>query len=70
MAEDIRILSLRLLDRLDKHISAQLLLLCNRDAHSGMWYDGAEGPVGFTGLHGVALLGMKGIAAAVLGMKE
>jgi len=71
MTEDIKILALRLLDRFDEHISAQLLLL----QHYHMifeepYYSGAIGPIGFTGLHGVAFLGISEITAAVLDMQE
>ena len=71
MTENARILALRLLDRFDEHISAQLLLL--RYFKDGNWHPRwhpARGSTGFTGLHGVAFLGMVEIVAAVLGMKE
>ena len=71
MTENARTLALRLLDRFDEHISAQLLLL--RYFKDGNWYPSgppARGLTGFTGLHGVAFLGMVEIVAAVLGMKE
>jgi len=70
MVENVKILALRLLDRFDEHISARLLLLHCRDVFSDPWFDGAEGPTGFTGLHGVAFLGIVEILAAVLDMKE
>ena len=70
MAEDIKIPALRLLDRFDEHISAQLLLLYRWDEFSDLWFDGTEGPRGFTGLHGAAFHGIVEIAAAVLDMKE
>jgi len=72
MAENIKILALRLLDRFDEHISAQLLLL-----HHYYWkvfeepfYGREAGPTGFTGLHGAAFLGIVEITAAILDMKE
>ena len=70
MAENIKILALKLLDGFDKHISAQLLLLYGQDIFSKTWFVGGKGPRGFTGLHGVAFLGIVEIAAAVLDMKE
>ena len=71
MTKNARILARRFLDRFDQHISAQLLLLCY--FKDGNWYPSgppARGPTGFTGLHGVAFLGMVEIVAAVLGMKK
>ena len=71
MVENSKILALRLLDRFDTHISAQLLLLYYCDCtFRGPYYTGARGPKGFTGLHGAAFLGLVEIAAAVLDMKE
>jgi len=70
MTEKIKILALRLLDRFNEHISAQLLLRCDRDIFSCWWYCGAERYTGFTGLHGVASFGITEIATAVLDMKE
>ena len=71
MTENIKLLSLRLLDRFEEHISAQLLLLrYYRWAFKEPFYRGWGGPTGFTGLHGVAFLGIVEIAAAVLDMKE
>ena len=70
MVENVKILALRLLSGFDEHISARLMLLHCRDASSDPWFDGAERPTGFTGLHGVALLGIVEIVAAVLDMKE
>ena len=71
MTENIELLALRLLDRFDEHISAQLLLLhYYRWAFKEPFYSGQGGPTGFTGLHGVAFLGILEIAAAVLDMKE
>ena len=71
MTESVKTLALRLLDRFDKHISAQLLLLhYNEDRGSGPYFDRVEGPTGFTGLHGVAFLGIVEILAVVLEMRE
>ena len=72
MTENIKILALRLLDKFDEHISTQLLLLQhNRER---LWRDpvfiSAVGPTGFSGLHGVAFLGIGGIVSTVLEMKE
>ena len=59
MTEKVKTLALRLLDRFDKHISAQLLLLqYNRDSSDGPYYHGAEELMRFTGLHGAAFLGI------------
>jgi len=72
MTENVKILALRLLDRFDEHISAQLLLLHYNNEHCsrGLYLTKGEGPRGFTGLHGVSFLGIVEIAAAVLKMKE
>ena len=70
MTENVKILALRLLDRFDEHISAQLLLLYSWDKFSDPRFDWTKGPMGFTGLHGVAFLGLVEIAAAVLDMKK
>ena len=70
MTENIKILALRLLDRFDKHISAQLLLLHGRNVFSDPQFDEAKGPMGFTGLHGVAFFGVVEVAAAVLDMRQ
>jgi len=71
MTENIKILALRLLDRFDEHISAQLLLLrYNEDGGSASFFNRVGGPTGFTGLHGVAFLGIVGIVSTVLEMKE
>ena len=70
MTENIKTLALRLLDRFDEHISAKLLLLHDPDMVWNLrWYKEGE-CTGFTGLHGVAFLGIVEIAAAVLDMKE
>jgi len=71
MTENAKPLALKLLDRFDEHISAQLLLLrYNETRSSGPYFNSARGPTGFTGLHGVAFLGIVEIAATVLEMKE
>ena len=71
MTENIKKLSLRLLDRFEEHISAQLLLLCgNWDRSGGPYYFRMGVSTGFTGLHGAAFLGIAAILSAVLGMKE
>ena len=72
MTENARILALRLLDRFDEHISAQLLLGHNaRDRHWGwVMRPGAGEPTGFTGLHAVVFLGIVELVAPVLAMKE
>ena len=71
MTENVKMLALRLLDRFDEHISAQLLLLhYNQDGSEGPYYCGVEGPTRFTRLHGAAFLGIAEIVSAVLEMKE
>ena len=70
MTENAKILALRLLDRFDQHISAQLLLLRHLRAHWTSSYEKAGGPMGFTGLHGASFLGIVEMTGAVLEMKE
>jgi len=71
MTENGKILALRLLDRFNEHISAQLLLLRYHDERTpSRYFYGAKGPMGFTGLHGVSFLGIVEIVASILGMKE
>jgi len=74
MTESAKMLALRLLDRFDEHISAQLLLLrCNneRDPFSiHHYFSGAKGPMRFTGLHGVSFLGIVELLPSVLEMKK
>ena len=71
MTENVKILALRLLDKFDEHISAQLLLLrYNQGRIPGPCFHKSGGPTGFTGLHGVAFLGIANIVTAVLDMKE
>ena len=71
MNENVKALALRLLNRFDEHISAQLLLLRhNRTRNILFSFDSEKGPIGFTGLHGTAFLGIAEIFPAVLKMKE
>ena len=71
MTENVKTLALRLLDKFDEHISAHLLLLHhNHDRGEETYFYSIRGPAGFTGLHGVAFLGIEGIVSAVLEMKE
>ena len=64
MTGDVKILALRLLSRFNEHISAKLLLLRYSSFNS------RDAPTGFTGLHGVTLLGIAEIVAGVLEIKE
>ena len=71
MTENVKILALRLLDRFDKHISAQLLLLhYHKNRRLGPYFDRKRGPTGFTGLHGVSFLGIAEMAASALKIRE
>jgi len=71
MTKDVKILALRLLDKFDEHISAQLLLSqYKRCGHFQPHFNSEKGPIGFTGLHGTAFLGIVELLAAVLEMKE
>ena len=71
MSENVQSLALRLLGRFDKHVSTQLLLLrYNEDPFSDTYFTGVGGPTGFTGLHGVAYLGIVEIVAAVFERNE
>ena len=71
ITENVKRLALRLLDKFDEHISAHLLLLHhNHDRGEETYFYSIRGPAGFTGLHGVAFLGIEGIVSAVLGMKK
>jgi len=72
ITERAKSLALGLLDRFDEHISAQLLLLHNYQYAGGSWYSdsAAGGPIGFTGLHGVAFLGISELVIPVLRMKK
>ena len=70
MTEIVKILALRLVARFGEHISAQLLLLhYNQDFSEGPSFDSQGGPMGFSGLHGAAYLGIVGMVT-VLEMKE
>ena len=71
IAGEVKTLALQLLSRFDGHISANLLLLRhNKDRGSGPSLDWMERRTGFTGLHAAAILGIPGVVAAVLEMKE
>jgi len=71
MTENVKILALRLLDKFDGHISAQLMSLhYNETSDDRFPFNTSKGPVGFTALHGAAFLGIVEILAAVLEMKE
>jgi len=71
MTENVKMLALRPLDRFDKHIPAQLLLLhYNRERSEGPYFYGAGESTRFTGLHGAAFLGISEIVSAVLEMKR
>jgi len=70
MTEDTKILALRLLDRFDEHLSIQLLFYNDSRQFSGLGFSGVQGLTGFTGLHGVAFLGIEEIVEAVLDMRE
>ena len=79
MTENVKILALRLLDKFDKHISAQLIsshhntnpFQDNIDAYKDYPdFDVTKGPIGFTGLQATAFLGIVEIFSAVLEMKE
>ena len=71
MTENVKILALRLLARFNEHISAQLLLFeYEKYRWLGPRFEEGEGPLGFTGLHGMAYLGIVEVAAAVLEMEE
>ena len=69
MTENVKILALRLLNKFDEHISAQLILLPYDRFFSMPRFCAEEGPIGFTALHGTAFHGIVEILAAVLEMK-
>jgi len=48
---NVKILALRLLDRVNEHVSAQLLLLQNNRDSGFPYLYSVRGPTGFTGLH-------------------
>ena len=59
LTEIVKMLALRLLDKFEEHISAQLILLpYNTSSYSHPYFDIKKGPIGFTGLHGAAFLGI------------
>ena len=72
MTENVKILALRLLNKLDEDISAKLLSLRYNEDISRLSprFDVEKGPIGFAGLHGAAFLGIVEIFAPVLEMKE
>ena len=71
VTDNVKILALRLLDKFDEHISAQLLSLHhNRITTYDLEFDCEKGPIGFTGLHGAAFFGIVEIFLAVLEVKE
>jgi len=71
ITENIKILALRLLGGFDEHICARLLLLHYSEARGrSHWFLQLGESTGFTGLHGVAFLGVVEMVLAVLKMKE
>ena len=71
VTQNVKMLALRLLNRFEEHISAQLLLLhYNKNRGSGPYFPTEEGPMGFTGLHGVSFLGIVEMVAPTLEMRE
>ena len=71
ITEDVKRLALRILDRFNEHISAQLLVLHHKgDRSMGRYYEKEGGPTRFTGLHGASFIGEVEIVSGVLGMKE
>jgi len=70
VTENGKMLALRLLDRFDKHISAQLLLLHCENEPWDLYFNEEKGPVGFTGLHGVSFLGIVEMVSSVLEMRD
>ena len=70
MTENDKMLALEVLDRFDEHTSALLLLLQHYRDSLVPYFCGAGGPKTFTGLHGVACLGIWGVVSTVLDMKE
>jgi len=69
VSENVKALALRLLNRFDGHISAKLLLSYNRYDFFGPYFNKEGGPAGFTGLHGVAFLGIVEVVAAIMKME-
>jgi len=71
MTENAKVLALTLLDRFDEHISStQLLLRYTEDSGWDRDLGKIDGQTKFTGLHGVAFMGVVEVFAAVLEMKE
>ena len=73
MTENVKVLALRLLNKFEEHISAQLISLCHNALMKHQFipqFNYQGGPIGFTGLHGTAFLGIVEILLAVLDMKE
>ena len=72
VTENVKILAMRLLDKFDEHISAQLLSLHYNGGKSYLSpeFNVEKGPIGFTGLPGAAFFGIVEIFLAVLEMKE
>ena len=68
--ENVKRLALRLLERFDEHISAQLLLCTPGKKSFWRLFCHGNGNTGFTGLHAVAYFGLVEIVAPVLEMKE
>ena len=71
MTENIKILALRLLDRFDEHISAQLLLSHHRqdDDYVRHLYKAGR-PSGFTGFYGAAFLRIAEMVSTLLEMNK
>jgi len=70
MTQNVKALALRLLDRFEEHISAQLLLLrYSCDIYLGP-HSMEGGPRGFTGLHWVVFLGIVELVAPMLEMEK
>ena len=71
ITNNVKKLALRLLDKFDEHISAQLILLRHKQTRNVLFsFDCEKGPIGFTGLHVTAFLGIAEICTPVLEMKQ
>jgi len=71
MTENVRILALKLLDRFDKHVSAeQLLSRCCEDKGFGGYSFLTRGNTRFTALNAVSFFGIVEIVATILERKE
>jgi len=67
MTGNVKLLSLRLLDKFEEHRSAQLLLLrYHEDRGWGPCFNSGGGPTGLTGLHAVASIWTMDVVAALL----